>query len=235
MTPLVQSLWLTVETILALVILALFAGFSPSLYLTQVGVSSKSTDTSNRTQAIALGVIIALALLLVLFQFFNLETLLDVVGSTVNALIMSTAVNLLVGMTCVYGGIRYLSQRTSRIRSPRISVRHAWPLLSFGFLKTLLSVSGITATFLGGNLIAAVSPNLVARTFLTAGFLVAAALPFLVIAHLLARYPDKVRSAFNSLVALSKKLSSRHIIGITMVAGGGIILVLQLVTFWTNY
>lgn len=235
MTPLVQSLLLTIEALLTLVILALLAGFSPSLYVIHASVASKSTRTKNNTLAIALGVIIALALLLTLFQFFNLDTLLDVVGSTINALIMSTIVNLLVGAACIYGGAHYITHRTSLIYSPRVTVRRTWPLVSFGFLKTLLSVSGITATFLGGNLIATISPNLLARTLLTTGYLITAALPFLVITHLLAHHPDKVHVVSSRLAAVSKKLPYRYILGVAMITAGAIILVVQLITLWINY
>lgn len=224
MATVVHSVWVFIETILALGFLALAAGFSPTLYAAQVGSSSKSVRPVRQARALVTGVAAAIAVMLLLFQFFHLETLLHIAGSTVSAFAMSTAVNLLVGAACIYGGLRYGRSRRSEKPLPT-TTRSTYALFSFGFVRTLLSLSGLTATFIGANLIAETDGGLIVHVVLTAFFLAIAVMPFVGIMFLMVRQPERIRTLLDLVRQFTGRLPYRIIISTAAVIFGcGVIL-----------
>lgn len=227
MEVIISPLLVAVETIVIVTLLALIAGFSPTLYLTQVSRASHTTRSRHDAQLLITGVASALVVLLLLFQFLHLDTLLHILGSTVSALAVSTLVNIVVGSICIYGGICYLNRQ--RDTSPLPSARSSSALIGFAFFRTILSVSGITATFLGANLIAEASPGIVIRIVLTCIFLVVAIMPFLAIMLAMSRQPATLRTIRAKVRLIGDKVPYQTIAGGGAIVVGTIVIILQVV------
>lgn len=227
METIVSSIIVAIETVLAIALLALIAGFSPTLYLAQVGRSSRSARTRHDAQLLITGVAGALVFMLILFQFLHLDALLHLLGSTVSALAVNTLTNLTVGSLCIYGGVRYLNKP----RDPSIlpSVGSSSTLIGFAFIRTMFSMSGITATFVGANLIAETSPGIAIRIVLTGIFLVVAIAPFIGIMLMIGRQPTTLRHIHDALRRIGDKLRYRTVVGGITIAVGVVVIALQVI------
>lgn len=226
MDSVVVSLWFLGETLVTITLLALAASFSPILYLSQAKVASNPQE-AHRTWAIGVGVVGAVGLLLITFQFLSLETLLSLVESTTSALLLNTITYMFVGSVCIYAGLRYrLSTDVDRAR-PQPSYSPAG-LVGFGFSKTALSVSGLTATFLAGNLVAHASSGIVTRVLFTAIFLFVSLVPFLWITHLISRDHARITQLVRRTSTYLRSPSYRSRAGSILIAVGVSIIVLRL-------
>lgn len=225
----IHSFWAAIETVFALTILGLAASFSPTLYVAQAGASAKSRKVLRKAYAPLIGVVIALVLLLVIFQFLHLNTLVAVIGSTASALLVSTAVNVLVGAACIYGGVRLMEGTDNLPRPVGGKTSGDTALIWLGFVRTFFSVSGLTATFLGANLIAETKTGLFVQSCLTVFFLIVACTPFLAAAYLALRLPGSVSALFAAAGQMAKRLRYRYYVGVAAVLFGLIIIAAQIV------
>ncbi len=223
-----DSFWGAIETLVALGALALAASFSPILYAAQLRTAYKSHRLLRNAYAPVVGAIAAIITMLVIFQFLSLDTLVHIIGSTIGALIVSTSVAMLVGFACIYGGVRFMRQQDKAVpKTDTISTKSSSALIGFGFARTFFSVSGLSAAFLGANLIAETGHGLLVQSVLTGFFLVVAAIPFVTIAYLVARLPASVISLARSTKRIATQIQYRYYIGVLFIAVGSGIVVFQ--------
>lgn len=218
--------------IIAVAIAGLVAGFSPTLYIAQATLSSKSKTIRQLTFALMAGVLAATIVLLILFQTFSLNSLLEIINSTVKALLVSVVFNIVVGLLFVFGGLRYLSTSdTQKAYDSEAGVKQVkkykgnTALFGLGFIKTFLSISGATAIFVGGNIIATASNTYLERIILTAVFLLASIAPFLAVFYFLQRKPDSLQTLINKTKTRLAKVNYRSTVGFAAVILGGAIVI----------
>lgn len=223
------SVWFLVETLLALTLLAGTAGFSITLYATQAGIAA----TPRRSRALIAGVAAAIVCMLGLFQLLHVDTLISMLDSTARALAVNAIVNTAVGAACLYGGMRYLTAGQPRTVRATPSHTAAYGLIGFAFLRTFVSLSGLTATFIGGNLISEVSPGIGTHLFLTVLFVAAAIAPLAGIAWLARRYPTLTHRVSGMLRTVLRRVPYRTIIGYSAAVFGGVLIVFQLIGMLT--
>jgi cytochrome c biogenesis protein CcdA len=194
------------------------------LYVAHASLVSVHASHRRKAIAVILGVLAALVVLLVLFQFLHLETLITFVGSATNAIILNTTANLLVGAACIYGGL-YYRRTPARTKDRHTTRRHAWGAIGLGLTKTLLSLSGITATFMAGNIISNVSHGFLGHLVLSTLFLVTAIIPFLMLGHLVRRYPKRIQLLIDTADKIVSTQTYRNSISALMICiGCGIVL-----------
>jgi hypothetical protein len=202
-----------------------------TLYLAQLGTASEPPDIARtRSQALTIGVIIALMSLLGLFYVFQLDTLLSLIGQTIHALIVNTIVVMSIASISIYSGIRVIRHaHTPRSAIPKPS--HARPelFLSIGFVRTCISASGITATFLAATFITDV-PHILPRLVLYIYFICTGALPFIAIIYLARAHPERISKLRSRLQTRANLPQTRLVIGYAMVACGVGILIYRLLT-----
>lgn len=227
MVDIADTIWLLIGGIIVTIILGLLAGFSPTLYMTQIGIGAQIKRNLPYMISIMIGVIVALVILTILFQFFHLNTLIEFIDTTIQALLVSVLFNVMIGTALIIGGIwyvRYEGPDTPKPPQPHKKSGYA-ALISFGFFRTFVSISGVTATFIASNVIAEASPGIVLRIVLTLIFLAAAIVPFVGIIFLLKLNPDRLTSTTNSIKILLKKLNYRPVIGVgAILFGSGIVI-----------
>ena len=80
-TELFDAIWAVIGTLVVTVVLALIAGFSPTLYAVQLGVA-KTKRYQPYALALMVGVIASFVTLLFLFQFFQPQILISFINST---------------------------------------------------------------------------------------------------------------------------------------------------------
>lgn len=217
--------------IIAVLILGLIAGFSPTLYVAQITTAAIKNKAHHKTTiSLISGVLFATVVLLILFQVFSLSSLLTIIDSTVRALLVSVIFNIVVGLLFIFGGLRYL--RTSDTKKaydadPKKFKKYSGSatLFGFGFLKTLTSISGATAIFIGGNIIASTSGVFFERAVLTLVFLVATIAPFLALFLFLQRKPEQLVEVVNKIKSRLSKINYRTTVGVGSVILGGAIVI----------
>lgn len=203
--------------------LGIVAGFSPTLYITQVAITSKSKKYRSYTASLMGGILFAILILIILFQVFNLDTLVHFIDTTVRALTVSVIFNIAVGGAFIYGGIWYLRHQTvNKHESSKLkTTTGAVSIFSLGFIRTFLSISGVTATFIAGNIIANVSVGIIERLIYTAIFFAAAVVPFIAIVMMMRRNPDRLTSTTNRITIWLRSMNYRLVVGVAAIILGG--------------
>lgn len=232
MDTLVNSIVVFVLGVVAVAIAGLVAGFSPTLYVAQATRSSKSKVMRQLTFALMMGVLAATIILLILFQTFSLSSLLEIINSTVKALLVSIVFNMVVGLLFVFGGFRYLSTKDSKkaydtqadIPASQQN-RGSIAMFGLGFIKTFVSISGATAIFIGGNIIASATNTFLERIILTSVFLLASVAPFFAVFYFLQNKPDKLQTLINVTKARLVKVNYRGTVGMASIIFGSAIVV----------
>jgi hypothetical protein len=225
MLSVVDELWLLLGGVIVTIILGLAAGMSPTLYITQLSTGSKAKKTS-RVLAVMSGVLVALIVLTVFFQLFHLNTLLGFISPTVNALFMSVLFNVFIGGCLIGGGIWYLRHREDDTK-PLHNYEATTPasFAGVGFLRTFLSITGVTATFIASNLIAEVSAGASTRALLSIVFLLAAITPFIAVLALHKSNSDLLITYSNKLKIALKRLNYRPVLGVGAILFGSSIVI----------
>lgn len=236
MLEFINSLWLFISAIISLVLLGIIAGFSPTLYIAQIGISAASKRARSLMIALMAGVILGIILLGVLFQFFQLDTLHSFIDSTVNALFVSVIFNILIGTVFIGAGFWYINKKPNRIKEDKkVTAKSGyWALISLGFFRTFASITGATATFLASGIILDVRAGIVSWLVLTAVFLAAVIAPFAFILIVMDRHPDRVQTALGWFKSQLFKYNYKLIIGVAAILIGSAIIifnVLRAVTF----
>ena len=219
-----------ISTLISVSVLGIIAGFSPTLYITQIAITSKSRKERSYTAALMAGVFAAVFLLIILFQIVNLETLRTFIDTTVRALTVSVIFNAIIGTAFIYGGLWYL--RHQEITQPKPSKIKSTggiaAIFGFGFVRTFLSISGVTATYIAGNIIANVSVGIAERIVYSLIFFAAAVIPFLVISMLMQKNPERLTSLTNRLRSWLRGMNYRLVVGVTAIILGGSIIFFNL-------
>jgi hypothetical protein len=211
-------------------ILGLAAGFSPTLYVAQIAMAAKSKHPVTYTVSIMSGVLLAVLVLIILFQTLHLDTLLSFIDTTVNALTVSVIFNVLVGAGFVWGGIWYLNHQHARDIKPA-KVHKTGGIISMfglGFARTFVSVSGVTAAYIAGNIIANVSIGLLERLVYTLVFFSASIVPFFGIIIYMRKNPARLIKMTRQLRALLEKTNYRLIVGVGAIILGSSIVIFNL-------
>ena len=216
-TDIISALFIFVSTLISVSILGLVAGFSPTLYVAQVAMASKSKHPITYTIALMAGVLLAVLLLIILFQTLHLDTLLSFIDTTVRAVTVSVIFNLLVGAAFIWGGIWYLRHQQIPKVTKKTHMKQTGGILSMfglGFARTLVSVSGVTATYIAGNIIANVSIGIGEHIIYTLIFFAASIVPFFGIIIYMQKNPDRLLQVTEELRQLLHKTNYRLIVGV---------------------
>lgn len=227
MLGIIDSLWTFIGAIIAMIIIGLIAGFSPTLYATQVGISATSKRAQSLMIALMIGVILGIVFLSVFFQFFQVDTLRSIINSTLQAIYVSVVFNIIIGIIFVAGGFWYIHKKPNRIdKDKSVSIKSGYgALVSLGFIRTFLSVSGATATFLASSLISGAKGDIITRLILTLVFLAAAIAPFALILVTMRRRPEKIHELLERFKHMLHKFDYKLVIGVAAIlVGSGIIL-----------
>jgi len=227
MADVIGMFWLFIGGIIVTILLGIVAGFSPTLYITQVGIGLRTKKIIPYMIAIMVGVVGALIALTILFQFFNLNTLLEYLDRSVSVLLVSVIFNMLVGAALIIGGAYYLRHREPKTKqsSTKATKSSYAALVGFGFLRKLISVTGVAVTFIASNVIAEASTKLSTQLLLTAIFLISATLPYIGIAQLVKTNPERLEKIVNYTKQLFNKLNYRSVIGVgAILFGAGIVI-----------
>lgn len=230
MDALLNLLIVFVLAIIAIVVLGMVAGFSPTLHIAQAAAATKPKDARRYSYALMGGVLVAAILLLSLFQVFNLTTLLKFIDTTINALFVSVFFNVIVGGLFIFAGARYVRSRDtdqaySATSKPSSKITGSSALFGLGFVKTILSVSGVTAIFIAGNIIASASHSFVENIIFTAVFLVASITPFVLVLVLMQRHPEKIEAIVATVKRRLRRMNYRVTVGMAAVLFGSAIII----------
>lgn len=235
MGELLNLLILFILSVLAVVIAGLVAGFSPTLYIAQATLSSKSQNRRKLTLSLVFGVLSATIILLVLFQIFSLSSLLAIIDSTVRALLVSVLFNIAIGLLFITAGIHYMrtrdTQKAYSDSSTGFTKKYggSGALFGLGFIKTFLSVSGLTAIYIGGNIIATTTSITLERIILTGAFLVSSVAPFMFVSYLTQRKPDKLRNVIAKVKQYLEQINYRSTVGFIAVLIGSAIVIFNII------
>jgi len=230
MLEFINLLWIFISAVIAIIILGLLAGFSPTLYIAQIGIATTAKHVRNLMIALMTGVLLGIGVLSVLFQFFQLETLHTVIRSATSALTVSVLFNIIIGIVFIAAGFWYINKKPNRISDidkPAAKSSY-WALLSLGFFRTFASITGATATFLASGIIAGAKVGIVSQILMTAVFLAASIAPLLLIVATAERYPKKIKRILEWLKAKLQKYNYKIVIGVGGILIGGAIIIFNL-------
>ncbi|MFZ1301219.1 MAG: hypothetical protein WAQ27_01400 [Candidatus Microsaccharimonas sp.] len=230
MLEFVDSIWLFISAIIAMLVLGVIAGFSPTLYITQIGISTSARRARSLMIALMFGVLIGIILLSILFQFFQLETLQNIIDSTFRALFVSVVFNIIIGAAFIVGGYWYIHKKPNRIdEDKKVTAKSGyWALVSLGFFRTFVSISGATAIYLGSGIISDTRVGIFSRVVLTGVFLVAALAPFVLILVTMKRHPAKIQAALSWFKKHLTRFNYKLVIGAVAIMVGGAIIIFKL-------
>jgi hypothetical protein len=221
---------LLIFSLIGLVCLGFFAGFSPVLYIAQASQTLKSSQRSRYTIALMSGVLLAIVLLMLVFQAANLTSLLQTVSPPATALVLSIVLNSLIGVLFILAGFYSISKRNFQSnhledmeRVKNIGTLSAF--FGFGFAKTLLSISGATAVFIASNIIAGSTTSLFERTLFTAVFLAASVAPFIAVFYLLQRKSARLQKFIVFTETNLQALNYRATLGVAAIVFGTAIVI----------
>ena len=225
-TELFDAIWAVIGTLVVTVVLALIAGFSPTLYAVQLGVA-KTKRYQPYALALMVGVIASFVTLLFLFQFFQPQILISFINSTVDAFFVSKSFNIFIGTLLVIGGVWYLyHKRKPRLKKSTFEKAGLATIFGIGYIRSITSLSGIIATFMASNIINEVSGILGMTILFSVLFLVVSVIPFAVLMVLTQRHPHKLEKFAESIKGLFKRVNLQLAGGITAISiGVGIILI----------
>lgn len=94
-----------------------------------------------------------------------------------------------------------------------------------GFAKTFLSISGATAIYVGGNIIASATNTIIEQFLFTSVFLVATLAPFVTVLHLLQRKPELLQTQVNRVKGHLSEMNYRQNVGMAAILFGGAIVI----------
>jgi len=227
----ISTLIIFISTLVSVSVLGLVAGFSPTLYVTQVAITSKVRRPVAYAAALMSGVLVAVLLLIILFQIVQLDALLHFIDTTVHAVVVSVIFNMIIGGGFIYGGIWYLNHKEA-LKGPKPSKSKQTggliSVFSLGFVRTFVSISGVTATYFAGNIISNVSLDIVERLVFTLVFFGAAIVPFIGIIIYMHKSPERIIKATDQFRALLRRINYRPIVGVGAIILGSAILVFSL-------
>jgi hypothetical protein len=230
MLEFINSLWLFISAIIAVVALGIIAGFSPTLYVTQIGIASSSKRARSFMIALMIGVLLGIILLSILFQFFQADTLHAFIDSALSALFVSVIFNILVGAAFIVAGFWYINKKPNRIdegEKPTAKTGY-WALISLGFFRTFFSISGATATFLASGIISGSRVNIVSWLILVLTFLAATVVPFLLILITMQHYPERIKNLLAWLKTQLLRYNYKLVIGVAAILIGSAIIIFNL-------
>lgn len=208
--------WTLVATSIGVVGLGLVAGFSPILYGTQAGLSIHPRNTTRMMIIIIAGVLTGTLLLGFFFSFFQITTLTAILNSTIQAIIVNTAFQIIVGAVLFIIGIRFLRRpkaTTQKKQPTQQKPATEWTLFSFAVAKTILSASGAAAVFIATGIIIDSSLPFLTQIISAVVFLAATILPFVFILWVWVKSPHRFQTVADSVKAKANKIHYRKIFG----------------------
>ena len=217
--------------IAAIIFLGVIAGFSPILYIAHFTAASETKRYLAYTTAIMGGVLGAVVTLVILFQLFQLETLLSFINTTLKAIIIHVIFNGITGVALIIGGFMSLHRQkpvAPKAASHKVGGINA--LAGLGFARTITSVSTVVATYAAGVAIATVSIGLLDHFIYSIVFLAATIAPFLLIVLLARKHPEKLQRVIKRLKASIQTVNYRALAGKTAIAFGAGIIIVPIIT-----
>jgi len=226
----IDQIWLLISAIIAITILGVVAGFSPTLYVTQIGVSTRSKRARNLMVALMSGVLLGIIALSIVFQFLQLDTLLGIIDTTLNAIIVSVFFNIVIGTIFIVAGFWYVNKKPNRISEDDKPPAKAsyWALVSLGFVRTFASISGATATFFASGIITDTRVGVVSHLLLTTVFLAATVAPFVLILIIMKRDPKRIKNILTWFKYRLEKYNYKIVIGTGSILIGSAVIIFNL-------
>lgn len=221
MTELFGSLLMLTSTLVSIVALGIAAGFSPTLYVAQIAITSKSEKDKAYTGVLIAGVLAAIIVLVALFQTIHLDALLRFIDNTMRALTVSVVVNMIIGAALLYGGVWYV--RHQKIPKTKPVLKHAGGVVGIfglGFVRTFISVSGVTATYIAASIISNTSHTIIDGLIYTAIFLAAVSAQFITIALLMKKGPDRLTHYLERSEEFLRRFNYQLIVGVAAILLG---------------
>ncbi len=230
MLEFIDSIWTFIGVIIAMVFFGLIAGFSPTLYATQIGVAAASKRSFSLMISLMVGVLLGIIFLSIFFQFFQLDSLRTFVDSSLKAMYISVVFNIIIGVTFIIGGFWYIHKKPNRIaKDARVNAKSGyWGLITLGFFRTFASISGATATFLASNLLPQSTDYIVEKFILIAFFLAAVIAPFVLLLFIMSRHPEKIKGIFEKLKNKLTKYNYKLVIGVIAILLGSSVIIFNL-------
>lgn len=225
---LVDSFALLIGAGTALFGLGLVTGFSPTLYVTQLGITLRRQHALSHMAALIAGVVIGTVLLGVLFQIFHPQILTHIFSINIGSPVANAWFNTVIGTGIIAGGVWYARSR-QKFKKPKqephidvVNTRYVATVV-FAALKTILSASGAAAIFLAGNIIVDAPTGIIGRLILIAIYLAATILPFVIMMVTSWRSPARLATLKKSVQTFTNKINYRHVMGVIAIIIGVII------------
>lgn len=228
-SDIITFIFVFASVVISTSVLGLIAGFSPTLYIAQIATATKSKQATNYAIAIMAGVLVAILLLITLFQFIHLDTLLKIINSSVRAVTVSVGFNVIIGGLFIYTGIWYLRhQKTQQKTEKPKQVGGLTSVFGLGFFRTFASITGVTATYIAGNIVANVSNGYIENVIFTAVFMAGAIAPFVIILFYFRRDTRHLLLLTEKVRATMQRTNYRFVVGTGAIILGGAIIIFNI-------
>lgn len=216
---------------LTLIALGLIVGFSPTLYITQVGILTRGRRPLRQSALLMAGVASAAVLLALFSDVIQPAVLLSY---THNALLIVTAeqwFDYVLGAAFVLIGFYHIvTPPRAKPRTKKPTGSAATSLYVFGLIKTLFSVSGFAALLLGTRLITELAGRLTVQLMLFSVLLAAVVLPFAGLLLLHTHRPQTFHR-LNNLLERAATYNYRTLAGAALCVIGASLIMLQFIVW----
>ncbi len=228
--PIFAALITFVGYALALIALGLAVGFSPTLYITQVGILTRGQHPLRQSALLIAGVASAVVLLALFSDIVQPAVLFSYTHDVLLTVTAERWFDYVFGAVFILTGLYYvhIPPKPQHPKKPAGSATTS--LYVFGLIKTMFSASGFAALLLGTRLIKELTDHLTMQLLLFSTLLSAAALPFagLLLLHM---HRPHTFSRLNRLLERAATYNYRTFAGMVLCAIGASLITLRLVVW----
>lgn len=217
-----------------LISVGLVASFSPTLYVTQVGILSRSNHPKRHGLTLLAGVLAGITVAALLFEFIQPDTIRTFLSDAFNTIV--TNQDFYLGFGLLFGGaalwclLRRKPADKPKKKSTNKKAATASGIFSFAFAKILVSITALTATFLAIRILNTIELPTAIRLLIFPVFLTGVSVPYL--GALWARLGHR-KDLFKHLQKFSERISEynyRLILGIVFAVASGLFLLAALIS-----
>lgn len=202
-----------------LLFLGTIIAFSPTLVVTELAILTKSKTPLVHTIAFIAGVALPV-ILISIFAITSVNPNQDIeIPSTTEVVRLIPIIDIIIASIFIYSGIKLKSSKPKSSKLKPDKMLSTKTLFWFGALKMATSLSSLAAIVLAAQFLKSTTSQSSQQIFGLAWLVVAAILPFVIIAYLKTFKPAR----FDSIQRYSDKISDfdwRSIIAITLIIGG---------------